>query len=90
MRVSASQTSQQCLLQDADALIAAIMGNAPEAELVAITDRIAAAVDSWDDIPSDAITDLRSAIELIRSGQTCATVSALLAARPKLGAPPPH
>ncbi len=85
--MSTSHTTQQCLLADADALIAAIMGNAPASELVAITDRIAAAVDLWDDIPPDAVADLRSAIDLIRSGQTCATVSALLAARPKLGAP---
>ena len=40
------------------------------------------------EIPLAAITDVRSAIELVRDGRPCAAVSALLAARSTLGAPP--
>jgi hypothetical protein len=43
--VSRSDTAQQGLLRDVEALVAAIMVDAPLAELIAITDRIAAAVD---------------------------------------------
>jgi hypothetical protein len=52
--VSRSDTAQQGLLRDVDALVAAIMADAPLAELIAITDRIAAAVDHWDEIPPSA------------------------------------
>ena len=88
-RVSASHTTaQQSLLSDVEALVAALMGDAPVAELIEITNRIAVAVDYWDDIPAGAIADLRSAIDLMHGGQACATVSALLAARSELGASP--
>lgn len=63
------------------------MGDAPLEELIAITNRIAAAVDYWDDIPAGAISELRSAVDLMHGGQACATVSALLAARSELGTP---
>jgi len=86
--VNRSDTAQQGLVRDVEALVAAIMGDAPLAELIAITDRIAAAVDHWDEIPADAITELRSAIDLMRGGKACATVSALLAARSQLTTPP--
>jgi hypothetical protein len=39
-------------VRDVEALVAAIMVDAPLAELIAITDRIAAAVDHWDEIPA--------------------------------------
>jgi hypothetical protein len=87
--VSASRTTvQQSLVKDVEALVAALMGEAPVAELIEITDRIAAAVEYWDDIPASAIADLRSAIDLMHGGKACATVSALLAARSELTAPP--
>jgi hypothetical protein len=87
--VSASHaTAQQSLVNDVEALVAALMGDAPVAELIEITNRIAVAVEYWDDIPAGAIADLRSAIDLMRGGQGCATVSALLAARSELGVPP--
>ena len=57
--------AQPGLVRDIEALVAAIMVDAPLAELIAITDRIAAAVDHWDEIPAAAITELRSAIDLI-------------------------
>lgn len=87
-RVSASHTTaQQSLLNDVEALVAALMGDAPVAELIEITNRIAVAVEYWDDIPAGAVADLRSAIDLMRGGQACATVSALLAARSELTVP---
>lgn len=87
-RMSASDAVQQSLQRDVEALVSAIMADAPLAELIAITNRIAAAVDHWDGIPAGAITELRSAIDLMRGGQACATVSALLAARSELNTPP--
>jgi N-methylhydantoinase B/oxoprolinase/acetone carboxylase alpha subunit len=87
--VSASHTTvHQSLIKDVEALVAALMGDAPVAELIEITDRIAAAVEYWDDIPASAIADLRSAIDLMHGGKACATVSALLTARSELTAPP--
>jgi hypothetical protein len=86
--VSRSDTAQRGLVRDVEALVAAIMVDAPLAELIAITGRIAAAVDHWDEIPAGAITELRSAIDLMRGGKACATVSALLAARSQLTTPP--
>lgn len=74
-------TAQQKLLHDVESLVAAIMADAPVAELVTITERIAVAVDHWDDIPAGAIAELRSAIDLMYGGKACATISALLIAR---------
>ncbi len=86
--MSRSDITQQSLQHDVEALVTAIMADAPLAELIAITDRIAAAVDRWDEIPAGAITELRSAIDLMRGGKACATVSALLAAHSQLHTPP--
>jgi len=86
--VNASDTTaQQSLLNDVEAMVAAIMADAPVAEQFAIIDRIAAAVDCWDDIPAHAIAQLRSAIDLHYGGKACATVSALLIARSELDTP---
>lgn len=70
-------------------MVAAIMADAPVAELIPIVNRLEVAVDRWDEIPAAAITELRSAIDLMRGGQACATVSALLVARSELSMPPP-
>jgi hypothetical protein len=85
--VSASDTTQQALIRDVDALIAALMADAPVSELVPITDRIAAVTDQWDKIPAYAIVELRSAVDLMLGGRGCATINALLAARSELTAP---
>ncbi|MGH3754958.1 MAG: hypothetical protein ACRDRP_20120 [Pseudonocardiaceae bacterium] len=69
--------------------MAAIMADASLSVIVPIVDRLEAAVDRWDEIPAAAITELRSAIDLMRGGQACATVTALLAARSELCMPPP-
>ncbi len=84
---TASETTQQRLIRDVDALVAALMADAPVAELVRITDRIAAATDQWDNIPPYAIVELRSAVDLMLGGRGCATINALLAARSELTAP---
>jgi len=64
------------------------MADAPLAEIVPIVDRLEVAVDRCDKVSAAAIAELRSAIDLMRGGQTNATVSALLAARSELGTPP--
>jgi hypothetical protein len=86
--VSASNTTQQSLLLEVEALVAALMGDALPAEIRSIAERLEAAVDDGEDIPAAAIDDVRSAIGLVRNGQPCAAVSALLTARVALGAPP--
>ncbi len=65
------------------------MGEAQPAEVTSIVDRLEAVVDQVRDIPAAAITEVRSAIELVRGGQPCAAVSALLAARSELSMTPP-
>ncbi len=85
--VSESNIIQQNLIRDVDALVAALMADAPVPELVRITDRIAAVTDQWDSIPAYAIVELRSAVDLMLGGRGCATINALLAARSELTAP---
>lgn len=86
--MSGSAATPQRLQRDVDALVAAFMSDAPLDEIIPIVDRIATAVDHWDDIPDRAITELRSAIDLMCEGKACATISALLAARSELTTPP--
>lgn len=64
------------------------MADTPVAELVPLVDRLEAAMDRWDEIPPAVVSELRSAIDLMRGGQAGATVSALLAARSELTMPP--
>jgi hypothetical protein len=85
--MSGSGTTQQSLLRDVDALVAAFMSDAPLDEIILLVDRIAAAADHWGDIPDRAIIELRSAIDLMCEGKACATISALLAARSELTPP---
>jgi hypothetical protein len=75
-------------MSEVEALVAAIMADTPLAEIIPIVDRLEAAVDRWDKIPAGVVAELRSAIDLMRGGQECATVSALLAARSELTMPP--
>lgn len=65
------------------------MADAPLAEIIPIVDRLKADMDRWDEIPTAAVTELHSAIDLMRGGQACATIAALLAARSELSMPPP-
>ena len=64
------------------------MLNALPAEITSITERLEATAVHGDGIPAAAIDEVRSAIRLVRNGQPCAAVSALLSARLELGAPP--
>lgn len=86
--MSASNTTQQSLLLEVEALVAALMGDALPAEVTSITERLEAAADPGDGLPAAAVDDVRNAIGLVRNGQPCAAVSALLTARTALGAPP--
>ena len=86
--MSASSTTEQGLLLEVEALVAALMGDALPAEVTSITDRLEAAADNGEGIPASAIDDVRNAVRLVRNGQPCAAVSALLLARTELGAPP--
>ena len=85
--MSVSNTTQQSLLLEVEALVAALMGDALPAEITSIAERLETAVDEAGDIPAAATDDIRSAIRLVRNGQPCAAVSALLSARVGLGAP---
>jgi hypothetical protein len=86
--VSASNTTQQSLLLEVEALVAALMGDALPAEVTSITGQLEAAAGYGDGIPAPTIDKIRNAIGLVRSSQPCAAVSSLLAARTELGAPP--
>jgi hypothetical protein len=80
-------TTQHRLRFDVDALVAAFMAEAPLEQIIPIVDRIATAADHWDEIPTRAVAELRSAIDLMCKGKACATISALLAARSELTPP---
>jgi hypothetical protein len=86
--VSASDTAQQNLLHELEALVAALLGDATPAEINSIVDRLEAAADRQSGLPAAAVEEVRRAIGLVRRGQPCAAVSALLAARSELNTPP--
>ncbi|MGH3768599.1 MAG: hypothetical protein ACRDS0_22585 [Pseudonocardiaceae bacterium] len=86
--MSASNTTQQSLLLEVEELVAALMGDALPAEVASIVQRLETAADQGEGLPVTAIGEVRSAIGLVRNGQPCAGVTALLAARIALGAPP--
>jgi hypothetical protein len=88
-RVSASHTTEQTLLREVETLVAALMGDALPAEVSTVVDRLEQAADHGNGLPAAAIEQVRSAITLVRRGQPCAAVSALLCARTELGAPSP-
>jgi hypothetical protein len=67
--------------------MAALMGDALPAEITSLVDRLETAADQAGDVPATAIDEVWRAIELVRGGQPCAGVSALLAARSELGVP---
>lgn len=82
--VTGAATPQRVLPSEIESLLAALMASEPPAELRAGADRLEAAATAEGDVPADALDDLNSAIDLIRGGQPCAAVSALLAARSAL------
>jgi hypothetical protein len=82
--VTDATTPQGGLPAEIESLLAALMASEPAAELRAGADRLEAAVTAGRDVPSAALDDLHSAIDLVRGGQPCPAVSALLAARSAL------
>jgi hypothetical protein len=79
--------TQQDLSFAVGALVAALVMGAPPAEITSMVDRLEVILGQGGDVPSAAIVELRAAIELVRDGQPCPAVSALLAARSELGRP---
>jgi hypothetical protein len=86
--VSTSNTTRQSLLLEVEALVAALMGDALPAEIASLVERLEAAANYADGIPAPAVDEARKAIGLVRRGQPCAAVSALLAARSEFDVPP--
>ncbi|MGH3670983.1 MAG: hypothetical protein ACRDSH_10155 [Pseudonocardiaceae bacterium] len=87
--MSAPHTTEQTLLREVETLVAALMGDALPAEVSTIVDRLEQAADHGNDLPAAAIEQVRSAVTLVRRGQPCAAVRALLRARSELGIPSP-
>ena len=65
-------------------MVAALMRGAPSVEITSMVDRLEVIMGQGGEVPAAAIAELRSAIELVRGGQPCPAVSALLAARSEL------
>lgn len=70
-------------------MLAALLGDLQPVTVDSTVDRLEAALDSGTEagdlgIAPGAVTELRSAIELVRGGRSSAAVSALLAARSAL------
>jgi hypothetical protein len=89
--VSRYHATLRSLQQEVDSLVATLMGDARPDVVSASVDRLRTALDLGVEadadgaITSSAATEVRSAIELLQGGQSCAAVSALLAARSALG-----
>jgi hypothetical protein len=71
-----------------DALVAVLMAHASPAEITSVVDRLETILGEVNEIPMAASLEPRAAIELVRDGQPCAAVSALLAARFELSGTP--
>jgi hypothetical protein len=82
--MSASGVTQQDPSLAVSALVAALMRGAQPAEIASMVDQLEVILSQGGEVPAAAIAELRSAIELVRGGQPCPAVSALLAARSEL------
>lgn len=83
-------TTARSLWLELDSLVATLMGEAsPDAVNSSVTrleTALQARIESGDTaITACAVDEVRSAIDLLRGGKSCAAVSALLAARSALG-----
>jgi hypothetical protein len=85
--VTGSQSTQRDLPSQVNALLATLMADNRPDDLSPETDRLEAALETEGAAAPRAVDEIRSAIELVRGGQPCAAVSALLAARSALGIP---
>lgn len=72
---------QHDLPGEVETLLATLMADPPAEQIGADTDRLEAAIESSSGAAPEALDELRSAVALVRGGQKCAAVSALLAAR---------
>ncbi len=82
--VSPLSTTQQSLLLDVDAVVAALLGDASSEQVKAIVDRLEDAADYGDGISPATVDEIRTAIRLVRSRQPCAGIDALVAVRTEL------
>lgn len=62
-------------------MLSTLMAGAQPLELEIRADRLEGALHSAGEVGSVVLTEIRTALDLIRAGQPCAAVSALLAAR---------
>ncbi|MGH3910671.1 MAG: hypothetical protein ACRDRM_07545 [Pseudonocardiaceae bacterium] len=88
--MSRSDTTLRSLQQELESLVANLMGDARPDKVNGAVDRLEATLDAEAgadeaEIAPAAVAEVRSAIELLHGGQSCAAVSALLAARSALG-----
>ena len=60
----------------------ALLGDAQPTEVTSIADRLEAVLDHGGEIPTAAITEVRSAIELLRRGRPAPAVPPLAPVRP--------
>lgn len=90
--VTGSRASSDVLPQEIEGLLAELLGEARSAELAQRATRLESALSApagAGEFPAAVVDELRSAVELVREGQTSAAVSALLAARSAIGAGSP-
>jgi hypothetical protein len=87
-RVLSRFVSESNLLLEMEALVTALLGDALPAQITAVVDRLEAAADYGDGMPPAMVDEVRAAVRLVRNGQPCAGISALLSVRTGLGASP--
>lgn len=83
--VTGPQSTQRDLPREVETLLATLLAEPRPDDLAPEADRLEAAVEAAGGAAPEAVAELRSAIALVRGGQPCAAVSALLAARSVLG-----
>ncbi len=73
--------TQLSLAGELEALLSALMASAEPEELALRSDRLEQALASTGELSGGVSAEIGSALELVRTGQPCAAVSSLLAAR---------
>ncbi len=73
--------TQLSLAGELEALLSALMASAEPEELALRSDRLEQALASAGELAAGVPAEIGSALELVRTGQPCAAVSSLLAAR---------
>jgi hypothetical protein len=83
--VTGPESTRLDLPREVEQLLATLLAEPRPADLTPDADRLEAAVEAAGNAAPEAVDELRSAIALVRDGQPCAAVSALLAARSVIG-----